>query len=305
MRIAAIDLGTNTFLCLVADVVDGEVARVLSDDARVVRLGQGVHRSRELHPEALARAETCLRDFVTTIMRIGSVDKIVAAATSAARDAANGARLLEIGRGHGVEIEIISGEREAECTYRGVVGKAFVGTVGIIDVGGGSTEFIVGDAGGIRKRISIDVGSVRMTESFVTRHPIPPSEMDAMEAHVLERLAAVPAVFSEVRPRKFIAVAGTPTTIAAVDSGKPFAAERVHGYRLSLAKLRSWTGKFAAMTVEQRQGLSGMDPKRADVIPAGGLVLWRAAEAFGAETLEVSVRGLRYGLALQAAEEGG
>lgn len=305
MRIAAIDLGTNTFLCLVADIEGGEVVRVLSDRAQVVRLGQGVHQNRELHPEALARADICLREFAAEIQKHGPVDKVVACATSAARDSQNGIKLLEIGRKHGIPIEIISGEREAEATYRGTVGKNFSGSVGIVDVGGGSTEFIVGDASGIKKRISVDVGSVRMTELFITGHPVSAPELIAMERHLREKLVVVQQTFSSFQVNRFVAVAGTPTTLAAVDMGMPFDAETVQGYTLPVSKLLAWTTKFAEMTIREREVLSGMDPKRADVIVAGVLVLRLSAEAFGAKNLEVSVRGLRYGLALIAAAAAG
>ncbi|MCM2281170.1 MAG: Ppx/GppA family phosphatase [Bdellovibrionaceae bacterium] len=309
MRVAAIDLGTNTFLCLVADVERGEITRVLSDQARVVRLGQGVHGTRRIHPEALARADECLRDFSQEIARHAGVDKIVACATSAARDAENGDELLKIGRKHGIEIEIISGEREAEATYWGTVGggsgdRALVGTVGIIDVGGGSTEFIVGDAQGIRRRLSVDVGSVRMTELFVASHPVRAEEMAAMAQHIRAKFAQIPQAFARENVSNFIAVAGTPTTLAAVDLGLAFEAEIVHGHRFSVDALKQWTERLAGMTVSERQQLAGMDSRRADVIVAGVLVLRLAAEAFGATALTVSVRGLRYGLALLAAASG-
>lgn len=304
MRIATLDLGTNTFLCLVADVEGGEVRRVLSDQARVVRLGQGVDKNRELHPEALARADACLREFAVEIGRHPGVERIIACATSAARDAKNGEELLRIGRKHGFDIEIISGEREAEATYWGAIGGQIDEPVGIIDVGGGSTEFIVGDSSGIRSRLSVDVGSVRLTETFVTTHPIPPSELLAMSDHLKSRLASVKGRIDSGTVGRFIAVAGTPTTVAAIDMAKPFDPHAVHGYRLSVSRLELWLERLAAMTVGEREGLPGMEPKRADVIIAGIMILHHAAMAVGATSLEVSVRGLRYGLAVLAAREG-
>lgn len=301
-RIAAIDLGTNTFLCLIAEVSERRIQKVIHDEARVVRLGQGVHQSRELHPEALARADECLAAFAEVIKK-HKPDRIVACATSAARDVKNGDELLKIGRKHGIEIEIISGEREAESTYWGTVGRDLTQTVGIIDVGGGSTEFMVGDASGIRKKISIDVGSVRLTELFVSRHPIPEAELLKLKTYIIEKLAILPKTFAGLAPSKMIAVAGTPTTLAAIDMGKPFDAPLVHGYSLPLSRLESWTNKFAKMTIEERQRISGMDPKRADVIPAGAAVLTEGCKAMGALELEVSIQGLRYGLALLAGEE--
>jgi exopolyphosphatase/guanosine-5'-triphosphate,3'-diphosphate pyrophosphatase len=302
MRIAALDLGTNTFLCLIADVDAGEIKRVISDQARVVRLGQDVHQSRRFHPEALARAEACLADYASEI-RKQSVDRIVAAATSAARDVANGEELLAIGRKHGIPIEIISGVREAESTFLGTVSGRPSAPAAIIDVGGGSTEFIFGDAAGIKEKISVDVGSVRMTELFVTGHPIAARELDAMAGHIREKLQPVARKLRGLGLRQGIAVAGTPTTLAAIDMGKPFDAELVHGYRFRIEKLHAWTNRLAAMTIAERQALNGLDAKRADVIPAGSLVLALGCEALGLSEIEVSIRGLRYGLALLAERE--
>ena len=302
MRAAAIDLGTNTFLCLIADVRDRKIAKVISDQVKVVRLGQGVHENRRFHPDALKRADETLKEFSQEIAK-HNVDRIVACATSAARDVSNGEELLAIGRRHGIEIEIISGEREAECTFWGTVGRDLNETVGIIDVGGGSTEFMVGDAGGIQKKISIDIGSVRLTELFITQHPVPDFELKRVRDYISGKLSPLQDAFKGLQPTKMIAVAGTPTTLAALDMGKPFDVETVHGYRLPLVKLNAWTKRLAGMTVEERQALSGMDPKRADVIVAGASVLAQGCEAMQASELIVSIQGLRYGIALMAGEK--
>ncbi len=299
MKIAALDLGTNTFLCLIVEVEQGRILRVLSDQARVVRLGQGVHQNRQFHVEALARADACLADYAAEIRR-HSVDRIVAAATSAARDVSNGYELLRIGARNGMQIEIISGQREAECTYWGTVGCQLdsEALVGIIDVGGGSTEFIVGDANGILKKISVDVGSVRMTEQFITGHPISFAEMQKMQAQIHCQLEKVRSDFAKLKPNKIIAVAGTPTTLAALDQAKPFDPIYVDGYQISVTKLKYWEEQLAEMTIQQRQALVGMDSARADVIVAGTMALRMGCEALGLEQMRVSIRGLRYGLAL-------
>ncbi len=297
MRVAAIDLGTNTFLCLIAEVRNQKIEKVIRDNVKVVRLGQGVHANKKFHPEALARADKCLGEFAREIAK-HNVDKIVACATSAARDVSNANELLELGRKHGIEIQIISGVREAECTFWGTVGRSVQGSVAIIDVGGGSTEFMVGDSSGIKKKVSVDVGSVRLTELFITKHPVPSSELERVREYLREKLKTIQSEFRNLHFDKVIAVAGTPTTIAAIDLGKPFDAEVVHGYKLPLSKLESWTQKLAAMDVESRQKMSGMDPKRADVIVAGASVLSEGCRALNTDELEVSIQGLRYGIAL-------
>jgi exopolyphosphatase/guanosine-5'-triphosphate,3'-diphosphate pyrophosphatase len=300
MRVAALDLGTNTFLLLVADVNNGKIETVLHDEARVVRLGQGVHQSRSFHPEALSRAEACFSDYAQVIRKLGA-QRTLACATSAARDVVNGKRLIELGDQHGIPIEIISGEQEAEYTFAGTLPAAFLDPVLVIDVGGGSTEFIYGEQGQIVARKSVDVGSVRLTELFVKTHPISAQELAAMSSYLEDKLSDLKKTFPVNPAARLIAVAGTPTTFAAIDQERAFEPGKVDGYRMDYSRLEAWVQKLAGMDLSQRASLPGMDPKRADVIVAGGMTLLRAAEQFQcvARQLEVSIRGLRYGVALR------
>ena len=296
MRVAALDLGTNTFLLLVAEVEHGRIVEVLHDEVRVVRLGQGVHENRRFHADALKRARECLYDYSQTIRRLGA-ERTKACATSAARDVANGQDLIQIGASVGIPIDIISGEREAELTFLGTISEKDRGPVMIIDVGGGSTEYIFGAENKIIARKSLDIGSVRLTEMFVSEHPIPAIEMAKMTGYVQDQIRAIREIAPRELASRVIAVAGTPTTLATLDQGMPFESDRVHGYRLPLGRIRSWVQQLAGLTVEERQKLAGMEPKRADVLVAGALVLMVSAQSFQAAELEVSIRGLRYGLA--------
>lgn len=296
MKVAAIDLGTNTFLLLVAEVMGGRIERVLHDEARVIRLGQDVNRTKRLHPEALARAKDCFRDFAHTIQRLG-VDKVRAVATSAARDVENGAELIALGADFGIPIDIIPGEMEAELTFWGTFREDPKGPVVIVDTGGGSTEYILGGPSGIEKRVSLDIGSVRMTEMFVSQHPIESQEMAKMTAYIQEKVATLRSSFAVAPGANVVAVAGTPTTLAAIDQGRAFESELVDGHVLTLARIRQFVQKMAAMSVQERQALAGMEPKRADVIVAGALILMLSCQALGANAMDVSIRGLRYGLA--------
>ena len=301
MRVAALDLGTNTFLLLVAEVGTGtfgggQIHEVIHDEVRIVRLGQGVHESRQFHVDALKRADECLQAFGETARKLGA-EKILACATSAARDVTNADRLVEICKNHGIPLKIITGEREAELTFLGTLEDGAKEPAIIIDVGGGSTELIMGGRNGIAARASADIGSVRLTELFVTKHPIPDRELRAMVEYIQDKLAGALAKGPFPNSRELIAVAGTPTTLATLDQGLPFESNRVHGYRISTERLRHWVETLARMTVEERQALAGMEPKRADVIVAGALILLAACENFRAEGLDVSVRGLRYGIA--------
>ena len=301
MRVAALDLGTNTFLCLIAEVERGEITRVLRDEARTVRLGEGVDSKRALQPQALARADACLAEYEAMIAQSG-VEKTLACATSAARDASNGGELLAIGQRRGIPIRIIGGDREAELTFWGTVGAHPAEAVAIIDVGGGSTELIYGGPGGLTSQVSVDVGSVRLTERALPEHPIAPARLQAARAWAKERFDS-PAVRPFLRPSsRAIAVAGTATTLAATDLGRAFDATAVDGHEISLERLKEWTSRLAAMPIERRQELGGMDAKRADVIVGGAICLALACETMGARSIVVSTKGLRYGVAMKHEE---
>ena len=168
-------------------MTDGRLT-VLHDEAQIVRLGQNVNETRAFHPEALRRADICLQNFAHTIKRF-AVTNVLACATSAARDVKNKQDLFDLGACHGIPIEIISGPREAELTFSGTFDSESkpvesISSIAVIDVGGGSTELIVGDSERIIERTSVDVGAVRLTEMFVTAHPIVASEMLSMEKYI-------------------------------------------------------------------------------------------------------------------------
>lgn len=306
MKVASLDLGTNTFLLLIAEVSAGRIVKVIHDEVRVVRLGQGVHDSRRFHPEALQRAEACFADYAETIQK-HNVEKILACATSAARDVTNRDELIHLAQKYEIPLEIISGEREAELTFKGTVDETATGPVCIIDVGGGSTEFIFGVGQNLEARTSVDVGSVRLTELFVKQNPIPSEELSQLRAYISEKIAGAMLEFGEKvaghAGTKMIAVAGTPTTLATIEQGHAFESERVHGFRLSHGRLKHWVDHLSKLSVAERQKLAGMEPKRADVIVAGAMILLIASEAFRSDHLEVSIRGLRYGIARALGED--
>lgn len=300
MRVATLDLGTNTFLCLICEAEDGHIQAVLEDQVRVVRLGQDVNKTRKLHPDALKRAEECFQEFSQLISDYRP-DRVLAFATSAARDVENANELFDLGKRFSIPIQVISGEQEAECTFAGTIDSELQKPVAIVDVGGGSTEFIIGDKEGIKFRTSLDIGSVRLTERFITGHPIKDDELKNLEQHLTSEISTLTPILKslpiELKPSRVIAVAGTPTTLSTIDMGLPFEGEKVHGYRLPLSSIKSWSEKLRLMTVEERQKLAGMEPKRADVIVAGALTLLHSCEVFKCDEVEVSIRGLRYGIA--------
>lgn len=295
MRVAALDFGTNTCLLLIADVTkEGVIEKVIHDEAHVVRLGQGVAKTKTFHPEALQRAEHTFREFARTI-NASNVDRTLACATSASRDVTNKQELIDLAAKYKIPVEIISGEEEAELTFRGTIDDHATEPIAIIDVGGGSTEYILGDASGIKTRMSLDIGSVRLTEKYITQHPVKPEELEKVKAHIADELKKL--TLEVPAGTKVVAVAGTPTTLAAMDQGFAFDSKRVQGHPLTNERLKYWLDRLADMGVQERRALTGMDSKRADVIVAGTMILLMSSETLGATQLEVSVKGLRYGVA--------
>lgn len=295
MRVAALDLGSNTSLLLIAEMDGARMKRVLHDETTITKMGQGVHANRRFHPEALARLDVCFASYSKTIREF-KCDKVVAVATSAARDVSNGEALLDLGKKHGIPIHIISGDKEAQLTFKGALcDRESMDGIAVIDVGGGSTE-IISEQAGVPKGTSVDVGSVRLTELFVKNEIVPENEMRDVRDYCAKAFAAAPLPRGPFR--EVVAVAGTPTTLAAVDQNQDFSEEIVHGYKLKLATVEDWIAKLSRMTVADREKLRGMQPKRADVIVTGSLILATAIRALAKNEATVSTRGVRYGVAL-------
>ncbi len=295
MRVAALDLGSNTSLLLIAEIEGGRLTRQLHDETTITRLGQGVHAQRRFHPEALKRMRDCLAHYRAAIDRF-NCEKVIAVATSAARDVANGEELLNLGREFKIPIHIISGGREAQLTFQGAVcDRPASDGVAVIDVGGGSTE-VIQSTGGKIQGTSVDVGSVRLSEMFVKSDPIVPAELSQLRQYAktaFQKAGVVPGPYKEI-----VAVAGTPTTLAGLDQEIDFCVERIHGYKMNIDTVESWILRLAGMPLVQREALKGMQPKRADVIVAGSAILSAAIRSLNQTQFTVSTRGVRYGVAL-------
>ncbi|MNJ91012.1 Guanosine-5'-triphosphate,3'-diphosphate pyrophosphatase [compost metagenome] len=298
MKVAALDLGTNTFLCLIVEGDSQGIIKVHEDLSKVVRLGQGVDKTGEFHPDALQRARECLAEFKKSI-DIHGVDQVLAMATSAARDAKNGQELFKIGKDLGIPIEIIPGEDEARITYQGAtVGNVDTSKVNlVVDVGGGSTELIQGHGSQILFGESLNIGGVRLTEKFISSQPVKDQERSLLEKHVESELQKVLPEVKKTPVDQIVAVAGTPTSIAAIELGG-FVAEKVDGYFLSRERLRYWVDEFAATSVETKKDKYNLGG-RADIIFAGSVILLKVVEALNKEGLMISTKGVRYGVALE------
>jgi exopolyphosphatase / guanosine-5'-triphosphate,3'-diphosphate pyrophosphatase len=290
VRVAAVDLGTNTTRLLVADVDDGRIDEV-HRETRITRLGEGVDARGRLLPLPIARVRNALSDYRRTLERLGA-ERTLAVATSAVRDAENGEAFLgEVEWSYGFATRLVSGDEEAELTRRGVEPKP--GTL-VVDIGGGSTELIVDDF-----HASLDIGAVRYTERFLHTDPPDAEEIDNCARAVL-------AILDErvhVEAQTAIGVAGTVTTLAALDLGlERYDRERVHAHRLTTAGARAQLERLAALPLRERRELPAMEPDRAPVIVAGAVILVSILDYFGFEEIEVSERDILDGIALAAAE---
>ena len=293
-RVAAIDLGTNSTRLLVADVDDGDV-REVDRRLEITRLGEGVDTRRQLLPQAMARVRNVLGDYRRVIDEDGAQRRL-AFATSAVRDAENGEAFLgEIEWSYGFATRLLSGDEEALLAFRGVsAGRELDDDTVIVDIGGGSTELIVGGRDGMSFHQSYDLGCVRLTERF-------PGDPQGAAEQVRSTLDA--GVPEAVRPTQAIGVAGTITQLATVDLGlEREEPELVHGHRLTTDTVEQLLERMAAMSVEEIRRMPGMHPDRAPVILAGTVVLLETLRHFGLAELEVSERDNLHGAALLAAE---
>lgn len=273
-RVAAIDIGTNTTRLLVAEVGEGRVDE-LARRSVVTRLGEGVDARRLLLPASIERVHAALDGFRHEIDALGA-EQTLAVATSAVRDAGNGAAFLEeIGTRYGFATRLLSGDEEAALTRRGV-GAVDEGTL-VLDVGGGSTELILGEF-----RVSLDVGSVRLTERYLRSDPPTQDELDAAQAFVWSLLP-------ELDVTAAVGVAGSVAQLSALIG------------ELTLDAVESELELLVSLPLEERRLLPNLDPGRAPVIVAGALIIACILRRYGLSELAYSVRDLLDGVALEAA----
>jgi len=294
MNLATIDIGTNTTLLLVARAYP--TVAVLEERAEITRLGRGIGREGALAPDAIARTLAVLRDFAAAARRHGA--RVAAVGTEALRRAANAdAFLVPAAEILGAEVEVIDGEREAALTYRAVVTSfpaVRSGELVVVDIGGGSTEIVLATHGEIRFRTSLPLGSVRLTEAVVHQDPPGSAEQRSVAEAVDAAIGAVPFAHA---PATLVGVAGTVTSLAAMSLElASYDPARVHGHKLSRAQLGLEITRLAGATQAERERMIGLDPRRADVIYAGAVILDRIAAAAGVDEIRVSDRGIRWGL---------
>jgi exopolyphosphatase/guanosine-5'-triphosphate,3'-diphosphate pyrophosphatase len=305
MRVAVVDIGSNSTRLLVADVgADGSLAE-LERRSTVTRLGEGVDATGELGEEPRRRVLAALDEFALSIDRHGAEVR-TAVLTSAVRDSANGAAFTATVRDrYGLDGRTLSGDEEARLTFRGAAAgrdRSAEGSLLVIDIGGGSTELVVGAGGEVGFHVSTQNGVVRHSERHLHSDPPTQDELAALAADVGPSLAAaVPAEYRD-RVTGGGAGAGTATTCAAIDLAlEPGDFARVEGHRLGIASLEAILHRLAALTTDERRHVVGLDPARAPTIVAGAIILLETLRAFGLNAVETSEHDILWGVALNAA----
>jgi exopolyphosphatase/guanosine-5'-triphosphate,3'-diphosphate pyrophosphatase len=299
-RVAVIDVGTNSARLLVAEVAGGEVRRV-ERRSTVTRLGRGVDLSGRLSAEAIEDACDVIGGYLDLVRELG-VEQVEAIATSAVRDAQNGgAFVAELRERFALTARVLDGEEEARLTYLGASSEEEprVPTL-VIDIGGGSTELIIGREEEISFHTSLQAGVVRHSERHIASDPPTAAELEGLAADVRGLIEA--ATTEAPDPEAGIAVAGTPTSLAAIDLElEPYDAERVHGHLLGLRSIQRMLSRLASVPLAERARIPGLHPDRAPTIVAGVVILVESMRAFGLEEITVSEHDILYGAAINAA----
>ena len=302
MRVAAIDCGTNSIRLLIADI-DGSNFREVIRDMEIVRLGQGVDETGQFHPDAISRTLAAVDKFAAEIAKRG-VEKIRFCATSATRDATNRHLFVDGVRERlGIEPEVISGDEEAALSFAGAIKDldSSNGPFLVVDIGGGSTEFVFGTST-VEAARSVNIGCVRMSERHFASDPATAEQIEAARTDIQAAIAQAAAAVPITTAKTLVAVAGTATTVAAAALDLPeYDRYAIHLSRISAQQVHDAATMFATKSREQRFALGYMHPGRVDVIAAGSLVLSEIMKATGANEFVASESDILDGMAYSLA----
>ena len=300
-KVAAIDIGTNTALLLIAEVTKQSELHPLVQKERIVRLGEAVDRTGLLKTEAMTRTLQAIEDYVKIASNL-KTEIVLISGTSAVRDAENRDEFKrQIKARFGLDLQVLSGEEEAQLTYFGALTNKqdLKGEILLIDIGGGSTEIIVGKLESIEKTISLDIGSVRLTERLIKHDPITDSEFQAIQNLVQDEIIQFSHDWS-IYPKHFVGVAGTATTLAAMHLGiVDYNSELIDYSVLNYLQIAEIIKQLKVKSLEDKKKIPGLKPERADVMLAGGLILFEIMKRFNYRQIIISDRGLRFGLILK------
>jgi exopolyphosphatase/guanosine-5'-triphosphate,3'-diphosphate pyrophosphatase len=302
MRVAVIDIGTNSTRLLIADV-EGAGVEEVERCTTVTNMGRGVDHTGMICSDAVEDVCTVIADYKARYEEMGA-ERVMAIATSAVRDAVNGeAFIAELRERFGLDARLLTGEEEAHLTYLGATAhRSEDDPMLVFDIGGGSTELIVGSGKEVGFHASLQAGTIRQSERHLTSDPPDPHELEDLAADIRNLIDRAIAAQPGGRPLHAIAVAGTPTSLAAIDQAlEPYDPGRVHGYRLGLRRVQRMLSRLSSLPLAERLRVPGLHPGRAPTIVAGTVILVQVMRAFGLQEIEVSELDILHGSALSAA----
>lgn len=302
VRVAVIDIGTNSTRLLISDV-EGANAEQVERRTTVTNMGRGVDHTKLICADAVEDVCRVIADYMARYEEMGA-ERVMAIATSAVREAANGeAFIAELRERFDLDTRLLTGEEEAHLTYLGATAHRAEGEPTLVfDIGGGSTELIVGTGMHVGFHTSLQAGTIRQSERHLTSDPPDPHELEDLASEVRNLIDGAVAEQPAAAPARAIAVAGTPTSLAAVDQAlEPYDPGRVHGYRLGMRKIQRMLSKLSSLPLAERLRVPGLHPGRAPTIVAGAVILVQVMRAFGLEEIEVSELDILHGSALSAA----
>ena len=302
VRVAVVDIGTNSTRLLIADVVKNGVTEV-ERRSTVTTMGRGVDHSGLICSDAVDDVCTVVADYKSRYEEMGA-ERVMAIATSAVRDAVNGdAFVAELRERFGLDARLLTGKEEANLTYVGATSKRPAGESTLVfDIGGGSTELIVGSGAKVGFHTSLQAGTIRQSERHLTRDPPDPKELEDLAADIRKKIDRAIAARPHGEPARAIAVAGTPTSLAAIDQAlEPYDPRRVHGYHLGLHTIQRMLSRLSSLPLAERLRVPGLQPGRAPTIVAGTVILVQVMRAFKITEVEVSELDILHGSALSAA----
>jgi exopolyphosphatase/guanosine-5'-triphosphate,3'-diphosphate pyrophosphatase len=302
-RIAVLDVGSNTIKLLIVEKRGSGIFEPLFEEAHACRLGQGISRKR-LAAESIERALNSLKYFLLQCRRFDT-ESIAAVGTAALREAGNADEFLQAAAALGISVEVISGDEEARLSYIAVRNDPHwrdADTLLTVDIGGGSTELAWSTEGANAPQVmSLQMGAVRLTEKAILSDPPEESEVESARNNAWKTLRHAPI---SALPGALVGVGGTCSNIGSVAAHSAGTPERIHGRKLSVDEIESQIELYGSIPLEQRKRIQGLDPTRADVILAGAVILREVARAAGSDSVEISVRGLRWGLLYDRFESG-
>jgi len=302
MRVAVVDIGTNSTRLLIGDV-EGNVVTEVERRTTVTNMGRGVDHTSMLCSDAIDDVCSVIADYKAHYEEMGA-ERVMAIATSAVRDAVNGdAFIAELRERFCLDARLLSGAEEANLTYLGATAHRLpTDPTLVFDIGGGSTELIVGSGPNVGFHTSLQAGTIRQSERHLTSDPPDTHELEELAADIRGQIEAATVKQQDARPLHAIAVAGTPTSLAAIDQElEPYDPGRVHGYRLGMKRIQRMLSRLSSLPLAERLRVPGLHPGRAPTIVAGTVILVQVMRAFGMNEIEVSERDILHGSALSAA----